>query len=213
MTTDGDTFDELHKLATEATNTDIADRIRFVAELDRLRLVERRSYVARGVRRENTAEHSWHVATMALVLQPLLGGIDVDKVVHMMLVHDIVEIDAGDVPVYDYEARAAKQVEEVAAADRIYGLLPDAAGGAFRAWWDEYEAGTTPEAQAAKALDRLAPLLLNWMAQGRSWRELGVHASEVRAVNLPVAEQVSSELAALVRALIDNAVAHGWLPE
>ncbi|HEY3834307.1 MAG TPA: HD domain-containing protein [Acidimicrobiia bacterium] len=213
MTATGDTSDELHQLVAGATNADIADRIGFVAELDRLRLVERRTYVAGGARRENTAEHSWHVATMALVLQPLLRSIDVDKVVRMMLVHDIVEIDAGDVAVYDYEARAAKQAEEAVAAERIYGLLPDAVGPPLRALWDEYEAGDTVDAQAAKALDRLAPLLLNWLSQGRSWRELGVHASEVRAVNLPVAERVSPELAALVRALIDNAVARGWLPE
>jgi putative hydrolase of HD superfamily len=213
VTTPASRLDELHALATRVVGAEIADRIRFAAELDQLRLVERRTYVAGGVRRENTAEHSWHVATMALVLQPLLGPIDVEKVVCMLLVHDIVEIDAGDVPVHDYEARAAKQVEEALAADRIYGLLPPEAGTPLRALWDEYEHGETREALAARALDRLAPLLLNWLAQGRTWRELGVRAAEVRAINHSTAVRVAPELAALVEALIDNGVAQGWLPE
>jgi putative hydrolase of HD superfamily len=210
-------LEHLDDVVRGAAGDDIAERLRFVAELDALRLVERRSYVAQGVRRENSGEHSWHVATMALVLAPLLGDVSgevsIDRVVRMLLLHDVVEIDAGDVPVYDTARRAAKESEERAAADRLYGLLPEATGAELRALWDEYEQHETPEARAAAALDRLAPLLLNWMSRGTSWRELGVRAAQVRAVNLPVADAVSPRLGTVVRALIDDAVRQGWLPE
>ncbi len=108
--------DALALVAQRACGDDVAGRIRFVTELDALRTVERRSYVAGGSRLENSAEHSWHVATMALALAPLLGAVDIAHVVAMLLVHDIVEIDAGDVPVYDHAARAFKASEERVAA-------------------------------------------------------------------------------------------------
>lgn len=209
---DAASIDALSALAGRVAGADLAARIRFAAELDRLRLVERRSYIAGGVRLENSGEHSWHVATMALVLAPFLGAVDVGRVVQMLLLHDVVEIDAGDASIYDASARAAKHDLERQAADRLYGLLPASTGSPLRALWDEYEAGATAEARAAAAMDRLAPLLLNWLAAGRTWQDQGVAADRVRAVNLPVAQAVSPDLAAVVAALIDDAVSRGWLP-
>ena len=159
---------ELARVVAARCGEDIAACVRFAAELDALRMVERRSYVGAGARRENSGEHSWHVATMALAFEALLGDVDIDRVVQMLLVHDIVEIDAGDVAVYDTAARAAKEHEERIAADRIYALLPATPGTRLRALWDEYEARETPEARAAAALDRLAPLMLNWLSHGRT---------------------------------------------
>ena len=206
--------DALALVVERACGDEVAERIRFVAELDALRTVERRSYIAGGLRLENSAEHSWHVATMALALAPLLGPVDVAHVVAMLLVHDVVEIDAGDVPVYDHAARAAKASEERTAADRIYCLLPEPTASDLRALWDEYEARSTPEARAAAALDRLAPLLLNWLAGGRTWHEVGVTEAMARAVNEPVAAAAGEALLALVRAILNDARDRNWfVPE
>lgn len=151
----------------------LARPIEFICEADKLKRVRRRSYLFEEDRRENSAEHSWHVALMAMVLAEHADEtVDRERVLRMMLVHDIVEIDAGDVPVYDVAARATKVTEEVRAADRLFGLLPDDIGAEMRALWDEYEAQESPEARFARAMDRLMPLLHNaWAAAGpgSSW--------------------------------------------
>ena len=137
-------------------------QIAFIVELDKLKSVFRRSYVLGAERRENSAEHSWQAALAAMMLAEHADeAVDRERVVKMLLVHDVVEIDAGDVPVYDLEARAAKVQEEEQAAERIFGLLPDDLAGEIRALWDEYEAQETPNARFAKAIDRLLPLLHN----------------------------------------------------
>ncbi len=190
---------------------DLAARLRFALEVDQLKLVERRSYVAGGQRRENSAEHSWHVALLALALGPVLGDVDLSHVVQLLLVHDVVEVDAGDVDVYDTAGRAAVAVAEVAAADRIFGLLPEPTGASLRALWDEYEDGETPEAVAARAVDRIQPALLNWFSEGRTWQELGVTAERVRAVNGAALAPASARLEAALVAILGDAVGKGWL--
>jgi putative hydrolase of HD superfamily len=188
-------------------------QIEFIVELDKLKSVFRRSYVIGADRRENSAEHSWQAALAAMMLAEHADeAVDRERVVKMLLVHDVVEIDAGDVPVYDLEARAAKVQEEEQAAERIFGLLPDDLAGEVRALWDEYEAQDTPNARFAKAVDRLLPLLHNARGGGRTWRDLGIIESQVREVNA-VIEHGSKELWAFTSEELDRAVADGLLPK
>jgi putative hydrolase of HD superfamily len=200
-------------LAALAGDSPLADRIRFVVELDQLKQVLRRTVVTDGTRRENTAEHSWHVAMMALVLADTADEpVDPMRVARLLLVHDIVEIDAGDTFVYDTDGQNTKAARERAAAERLFGLLPDGQGDDLRACWFEFEDGTTTEARFARALDRLQPLLLNHASAGQAWREHGITADQVRAVNAAI-EDGSPALWKLAQRLIDDAVTRGWLPE
>jgi putative hydrolases of HD superfamily len=128
--------------------------------------------------------------------------IDIGRAVAMLLVHDLVEIDAGDAFLYDLDARAAKQESERAAADRIYAILPDDQRELLRGLWDEYDAHETPEARFATAVDRLLPMLLNHATQGSTWREYGITPEQVLGVNLPVIAVGSEVLASFARELV-----------
>jgi len=161
--------------------TDVQAALRFFMEADRLKGVERRNWLSDGSRRENTAEHSWHLGIAAMVFAAhSTEPVDVGRAVCMALVHDIVEIDAGDTFAYDTtEAAATKRAREEAAADRLFGLLPPAMGAHFRELWDEYEAGDTAEARYVMAVDRVAPMLLNLAEGASAWREHGISRSRV----------------------------------
>jgi putative hydrolase of HD superfamily len=163
----------------------IAAALAFFMEADKLKGVERRNRLADGSRRENTAEHSWHLGIAALVLSPFAAEpIDQGTAVAMALVHDIVEIDAGDTFAYDEaEGAATKEAREQAAADRLFGLLPPETGRWFRELWDTYERGDTPEARFVMAVDRLAPMMLNLAEGASTWREFGITRSRVIARN------------------------------
>ena len=159
---------------------DLAARLRFIYELDELKSVLRQTLLADKSRQENSAEHSWHLAMTAMALAPLADPpVDTERAIKILLVHDIVEIDAGDVFIYDAEARASKEAEEIAAADRIFGLLPEPQASELRALWDEYEARETPEARFAYSCDRLQPMLLNLAIGGGSWKRHGIKAHQV----------------------------------
>lgn len=189
----------------------LARQVRFLVEVDRLKEVLRRNYLADGSRVETTAEHSWHAALMALVLAEYAEEpVDRDKVVAMMLVHDIVEVDAGDTFLYDREGQRDKAAREAQAADRLFGLLPPDQGRELRALWEEFEAGETPEARFAKSLDRFAPLTLNVASGGRAWLEHGVRREDVLRANRHTALG-SQALWAYMRALVDEAHARGYL--
>lgn len=191
--------------------------LEFVLEADRLKGVERRNWLADGSRRENTAEHSWHLGVMAMVLAPFAAEpIDVGRAVAMALVHDIVEIDAGDTFAYaqmDPAVAAAKVEAEQRAADRLFGLLPAATGAYFRDLWDDYEAGGTPEARFVMAVDRSAPMLLNITEGGSAWREHGITREKVIARNGRHVEPAIPALWAELLARLDAAVAQGAIPE
>ena len=160
---------------------DVQAALQFFMEADKLKGVERRNWLADASRRENTAEHSWHLGIAAMIFsQFATEPVDIGRAVCMALVHDIVEIDAGDTFAYDTsEAADTKRAREVAAADRLFGLLPSAMGQHFRELWDEYEAGDTPEARYVMAVDRVAPMLLNLAEGGSAWREHGITRSRV----------------------------------
>jgi len=190
---------------------DLDAALAFFLEADRLKGVERRNWLADGSRRENTAEHSWHLGIAAMVLAPFaVEPIDLSVAVCMALVHDIVEIDAGDTFAYDQaEAAASKQEREQAAADRLFGMLPAATGTRFRQLWDEYERGDTPEARFVMAVDRLAPMLLNIAEGGSTWREYGITRARVIDRNGPHIDLALPEVWLRALARLDAATAVG----
>jgi putative hydrolases of HD superfamily len=199
--------------ALEALDPDLAARLRFVLEADSLKTILRRNSITDGSRRENSGEHSWHLALMALVLAPHSAvPIDIARVVEMLLVHDLVEIDAGDTFVYDDAARSQKEELEQRAADRLFALVPGEAGARLRARWDEFERSGTPEAKFAHSVDRLAPLLLNHANRGNVWAEHGITAARVREYNAHIVDG-APDLWTGARALIDDAVENGWIAE
>jgi putative hydrolase of HD superfamily len=158
----------------------------FLAEADRLKGVLRATTVLGGDRPENSAEHSWHLALYALVLgEQAAPGVRIDRVVRMLLLHDLVEIDTGDVPIHSAEGlahgSAAVLAAERAAADRIFGLLPPDQGADLRALWEEFEAAETPDAVFAKSLDRVQPVMQNLSSNGGTWRTYGVTAEQLEA--------------------------------
>lgn len=187
-------------------------QLAFIKELDRLKLVQRKSFVSGTRRLETTAEHSYHVAMMGwLLCEHAPPGVDADRVLKMLLVHDIVEIDAGDTLLYaEAEAHRAQRERELVAADRLFGLLPAEQGEALRALWVEFEARETPEAKFAAAIDRLQPLLLNVMSEGAAWRRHGVTVKDVLEKNRHMADG-SPELWAAAEQLIEFAVRRGYL--
>lgn len=186
-------------------------QIGFILELDTLKSVLRRSYLLNNTRRENSAEHSWHLSAMALVLaEHANADIDQFRVLKMLLVHDIVEIDSGDTYIYDTAGNDTKAVREQEAAQRIFGLLPDDQKLELTRLWQELEARETPEAKFAAALDRLMPLLHNYHTEGRSWREHGITKQQVLNLNRHIADG-SQSLWEYAESLIDDAAAKGYL--
>lgn len=152
----------------------------FLLEVDKLKLINRQTYLSNGERKENDAEHSWHLALMAVLLQEYSNEhIDITKVITMVLIHDLVEIDAGDTYAYDAAGNQSKREREVRAADRIFRILPEDQAEQFRELWEEFEAYETPEAKFAHVCDNMQPFMLNHATGGRSWREHGVKKSQV----------------------------------
>ncbi len=168
----------------------LEQQVRFILEVDRLKEIFRQTVLTGSRRRENDAEHSWHLCLCVLVLAEHAGvaGLDVLRVLRMVIVHDLVEIDAGDTFAYDTAAMAGQHEREARAADRIFGLLPEDQAREFRALWDEFEARRTPEARFAAAVDRFQPMLLNAHTEGHAWRKHGVTYPQVMARNAHVAE-------------------------
>jgi putative hydrolase of HD superfamily len=194
-----------------ATPAALLAALEFFMEADRLKGVERRNRLADGSRRENTAEHSWHLGIGVMVMAPFASEpVDVATAVAMALVHDIVEIDAGDTFAYDVaEGAATKRDREVAAADRLFALLPAETGKRFRDLWDEYERGDTPEARFVMAIDRLAPMMLNLAEGATTWREHGINRSQVIARNGVHIEKSLPDVWTTVLAQLDAAASDG----
>ncbi|MHB1533691.1 MAG: HD domain-containing protein [Acidimicrobiales bacterium] len=198
-------------LAGIALDGRLADQLRFCLEIDKVKQVLRRNFLSDASRREGDAEHQWHLAVMALVLaEHAAEPVDTARVAAMLLVHDLVEIDAGDAFLYDPVARDAAAAKEVAAATRIFGLLPGDQGRWLYGLWDEYEHGASPEACFARAVDRLAPILLNAASGGVAWAEHGITADQVSAMAERI-ELGSPELERVAQAVIAAAVSDGVL--
>ncbi len=165
-------------------NATLDQQFAFLNEADKLKSVLRATTLCDGSRRENSGEHSWHLALYALVLaDQAAAGVSIDRVIRMLLIHDLVEIDVGDVPIHSANgqahASAQTQAAEQAAADRIFGLLPPAQGQALRALWDEFEAAQTPDAVFAKSLDRVQPVMANLQSGGGTWLTYNVTAEQL----------------------------------
>jgi len=187
-------------------------QIRFVLEADRLKTVLRQSTITGGSRRENSAEHSWHLALMALALAGHAPpGTDLGRVCAMVVLHDLVEVDAGDLFLHaDAAAHARQEEAERAAADRIFAILPAAQAAALRGLWEEFEERRTADARFARALDRLQPMLLNMQTGGGSWTAHGVTLEQVLPMVDLIAEG-SASLGAYAKEMIAAAVGRGFL--
>ena len=155
-------------------------QIDFCRELDKEKFITRQTYLTDGNRKENDAEHAWHMAVMAIILSEYSNEpIDLLKTVTMILMHDVVEIDAGDTYAYDEQGKKTQREREENAANRLYGMLPDEQREKFRGLFEEFEARQTPEAKFARAMDNLQPLMLNAATGGKSWEERGIRISQV----------------------------------
>ena len=189
----------------------LSQQLGFLLEADRLKSVNRGSRIADGSRRENTAEHSWHLALFALVLREwAVDAVDAWRVVRMLILHDLVEIECGDTPLFDSAGAATQAERERLAADVVFGLLPPDQAQELRGLWEEFEEAETPDAKFAKALDRLQPILLNHAVGGGTWTDYAVDEARERRLTRRIAEG-SPALWDAAQAVFADAVAQGWL--
>jgi len=189
----------------------MARQFRFLIAADRLKTVMRRARISDDTRHENSAEHSWHLTLFALVLKEwAVGEVDISRVVTMLILHDLVEIECGDTPIFDAAAAASQAARERQAADVVFGMLPADQGRELRVLWDEFEAAETTDAKFAKALDRLQPILLNHVVGGGSWTEAGMDAAWERRLTGRI-EQGSPALWQAANVVFADAVKNGWM--
>ncbi|MHA2042039.1 MAG: HD domain-containing protein [Candidatus Thorarchaeota archaeon] len=190
----------------------LSQQMQFIIEIDKLKHIERQSALTDGTRQENDSEHSWHIATMAILLSEYSNKRDIDlfKVIKMLLIHDLVEIDAGDTFLYDTLGNSTKAKREKDAAERIFGLLPEDQATEMHSLWLEYEARETPEARFAFAMDAIQPLLLSFHNRGWSWKKHSVVKSQIVDKKEPL--KIGSEgLWEYAQTLIEEAVKEGFL--
>jgi putative hydrolases of HD superfamily len=189
----------------------LVQQIRFILEADKLKEIFRQSLCTQSRRQENDAEHSWHLTLLVITLAEHSNTpIEVLRVLKMVILHDLVEIDAGDTFAYDTAGMVNQHEREAKAADRIFGLLPSDQAAEMRALWDEFEARATPEAKFAAAVDRFHPMLLNCHTEGAAWRKHGITRDRVLARNAHIAEG-STALWAYAQEMVATAVAQGHL--
>ncbi len=191
--------------------TRIEQQLEFIAEIDKMKSIYRQTYIADTSRAENDSEHSWHLALMAMLLSEYANEkVDILRVIQMVLIHDMVEIDAGDTYAYDPEANKTKRERELKAADRIFNILPEEQAKWMRTLWDEYEAAETMEAKFALSLDILHPIMMNDLGEGKAWVDHDV-------VETPVRERIermrpgSEELFLLASAIVDKNLEKGTI--
>jgi putative hydrolase of HD superfamily len=189
-------------------------QVEFIVQVDRLKEVFRQNVLIASRRRENDAEHSWHLCLCTLVLAEHadVPGLDVLRVLKMLILHDLVEIDAGDTFAYDSGGAPQQHEREARAADRLFGMLPEDQAREFRSLWDEFETRETTEARFAAAVDRFQPMLLNTRTEGHSWRQHGVSAAQVRSRAATIRE-ASTSLWEYVADMIRDAVSRGHLAD
>ncbi|MER7558351.1 HD domain-containing protein [Nocardioides sp. NPDC126508] len=205
-----DLITDLNPLPTEIGGR-LRAQLEFIAEADKLKTILRASPLAAADRRENDAEHSWHLALMVLLLAEYADEpIDVGHAIKLVIIHDMIEIYAGDSPVFDPAAVVDQVERELAAADRLFTMLPPDQAGEIRALWDEFEAAQTPEARFCKAMDRLEPMLLNWLNRGGTWSMPGATESRVRAREAGVVA-ASTTLGEATDAIVRAGLAKGWI--
>lgn len=187
-------------------------QMNFICEIDKLKHIERQSALTDGTRQENDSEHSWHIAAMAILLYEYsnVQNIDLLKVLKMLLIHDLVEIDAGDTFLYDTLGNSTKEKRENEAAERIFGLLPPDQASEMKALWTEFETRESPEARFAFAMDALQPLLLSFKNKGWSWKKHAVVKSQIIKTKEPI-KIGSRDLWEFAKTIIEESVEHGFL--
>ena len=191
----------------------LEEQLKFIQEIDKVKGILRQTVILDGSRRENDAEHSWHLATLAMILQEhAVESVDLIKVIKMLLIHDLVEIDAGDTFAYDEVGALDKAERERKAADRIFYLLPDEQAREIDQLWTEFEARESVEARYAAALDRFQPLMHNYLTEGKAWRKHGIRKAQVMDRNRHIAEG-SPALWKVAKRMIDESVERGDLKE
>ena len=185
----------------------------FLLEIDKAKMIFRQTYLSDGKRKENDAEHSWHTAIMAFVLAEYFdSSIDVMKVMKMMLMHDLVEIYAGDTYCYDEAGISTQEERELAAANRLYSLLPEDQMEEYKSLWLEFEAKETAESKFCEILDRLQPSMLNFANEGASWKEHDIHKHQVLKRNEPIFKGPET-IAEYYKSKIEDAMEKGFLKE
>ncbi len=186
-------------------------QLNFLIEIDKMKSVFRRTMLIDKSRRENDAEHSWHFAMCALVLLEYApSGTDINKVIKLALVHDLVEVYAGDTFAYDEQGYSDKEERELMAADKIFGLLPDDQRRELRAFWDEFEEFKTRESCYANAIDRLQPLINNYKTEGHTWREGSVSCDKVYKRMEPI-QLYAPELWPFIKWVVNDAMKKGYI--
>lgn len=189
----------------------IRKQIEFIITIDEMKNVLRRNLVVDASRRENDAEHSWHLAVMAMILEEYSADkVDISKVLKIALVHDLVEVYAGDTFAYDVKGNEDKLDREIMAAEKLFGMLKDGQGDEIRALWDEFEAKETAESKYANAIDRLQPLLLNYLTNGHTWKLGDVHAPQIYK-RMDIIRTATPELWHIVEGIISTSIETGLL--
>lgn len=189
----------------------LSQQIHFIVQVDKLKHVLRQSYLIHAERRENSAEHSWHLAIAAMLLADYANApLDLLRVLKMLLIHDIIEIDAGDTYCFDHQSLVDKAARERQAASRLFGLLPDDQASELRELWKEFDVAQTPEARFAVAIDRLMPLLHNFYTAGKSWQMHGITRDREIERNACMRDG-AVPLWEFAQTLIQDAVAKGYL--
>lgn len=194
-------------------NIRLDQQLKFSAEIDKMTQVYRRTLLISGVRQENDAEHSWHVAVMALLFREYcIEEPNVERAIKMLVVHDLIEIYAGDTFAYDVKGNRDKAEREALAADKLYSQLPEEQGAELRALWEEFDAMETVDAKYAACMDRLQPLLHNTLTEGHTWRDGGAVRPQVEERSA-IIKEFMPEVYNWIKKNIDRSVANGWLKE
>ena len=195
----------------ESKNIRLDQQLRFTAEIDKMTSILRRTMLIDGSRRENDAEHSWHIAVMALIFEEYAAEpVNVSRAVKMCVVHDLIEIYAGDTFAYDTAGNADKAEREAAAADKLFAQLPSEQGAEIRSLWEEFDAMQTPDSKYAACMDRLQPFLHNTLTGGHTWVESGTARPSVEK-RMAIIKDFMPEVYKWVKQNLDNAIAKGWL--
>ena len=195
----------------ESKNIRLDQQLRFTAEIDKMTSILRRTMLVDGSRRENDAEHSWHIAVMALIFEEYAAEpVNVNRAVKMCVVHDLIEIYAGDTFAYDVAGNADKAEREAAAADKLFAQLPSEQGAEIRSLWEEFDAMQTADAKYAACMDRLQPFLHNTLTGGHTWVESGAACPSVEK-RMAIIKDFMPEVYKWVETNLDNALAKGWL--
>ena len=197
----------------DSGNIRLDRQLRFTAEIDKMTGIYRRTMLLSKERRENDAEHSWHIAVMALLFKEYcVEEPSVERAIKMLVVHDLVEIYAGDTFAYDDKGNEDKEAREAAAADKLFSQIPPEQGQEIRSLWEEFDAMETTDSKYAACLDRLQPFLHNTLTEGFTWVESGTNRAKVEK-RMHIIKEFMPEVYSWIEKNLDNAVARGWLKE